>query len=527
MSTLSAKPSFSTTSRSNVAFLEHDNFERFGDYTRLHYEDQSFSSLDELVYAGRIARTLMDRGIRPGDRVLTVMPNTPELTATFQAVWTIGAAIVPVNPLWSVPELAYALNNSDATAVLTIPLLAPRVQEAAVAGKVSPRLLCFGESGVAGFENIAADVATAPSNCIPADRAPSDMAMLLYTSGTTARPKAVVVTHGNIPAAMEAVHHVNPSLPRHPILHVLPMNHIFGVLIVQLANRWGFPSVLMRQFDPVAIFNAIQQHQVGYVIMVPTMLMYLLHHPERPKYDFTSLYRIITGGASLPEPLRLNFQQAFRCRVDQGYGMSETGFISCYGDHETYRTGSSGWPCPGFEIRIVDDEGRTLPPPTVGEICVRGDSITPGYWKDPAGTSQAIRDQWFHTGDVGYLDSDGYLYITDRKKDLIIKGGENISPREIEEVIYLHPSVAEAAVVGVADADFGEDICAVIQLRPAATANESEIQEHIARYIGKFKRPAYIVFQAAMPKTSTGKVNKQMLREQLAGMKKSKTMEAG
>ena len=333
---------------SNVAFLEHDNFERYGNYTRLHYEDQSFTSFDELLYAGRIARTLTDRGIRPGERVLTVMPNTPELTATFQAVWTIGAVMVPVNPLWSAPELTYALNNCGAAAILTVPLLALRVREAAAAGNLSPRLLCFGETSVAGFDNIAPDIATAPAECTPVDCAPSDIAMLLYTSGTTARPKAVIVTHGNIPAALEAVHRVNPELPRHPILHVLPMNHIFGVLIVQLANRWGFPSVLMRQFDPVAIFQAIEQQQIGYIIMVPTMLMYLLHHPERAKYDFSSLYRIITGGASLPEPLRLSFQQAFRCRVDQGYGMSETGFQLLLRRPGTLPPGLFGQAVPGL-----------------------------------------------------------------------------------------------------------------------------------------------------------------------------------
>jgi acyl-CoA synthetase (AMP-forming)/AMP-acid ligase II len=206
--------------------------------------------------------------------------------------------------------------------------------------------------------------------------------------------------------------------------------------------------------------------------------------------------------------------------------MSEAGFISCYGDHETYRTGSSGWPCPGFEIRIVDDQGRALPPPTVGEICIRGASITPGYWNDPEASSQAFREQWFFTGDVGYLDSDGYLYITDRKKDLIIKGGENISPSEIEQVLYLHPAIAETAVVGIPDDDFGEQICAVIQLRPGATATEDETREHAARYIGKFKVPSQVVFQAALPRTSTGKVNKQLLREQLAGIRETQASDA-
>jgi long-chain acyl-CoA synthetase len=515
MSSSSAKLSPNVKRHANVAFLEHDNLDRYGTYTRLYYEDRSFSNLEELQYAGRIARALKDRGVRPGDRILAAMPNSPEMTAFFQAVWTLGAVAVPVAPQWSVPEMAYALDNSGAVAVLTIPQLAPRIREASAASKVSPRLLCFGETDTAGFENIAPDVAGGAWLGTPEDRTANNVAMLLYTSGTAARPKAVIVTHENIPAALEAVHRVNPSLPRRPILHVLPMNHVFGVLMVQLSNRWGFSSVLMPKFDPLAILQAIPRHQIGYVLMVPTMLVYLLHHPERPKYDFSSLYRIITGGASLPEPLRLSFQQAFRCRVDQGYGMSETGFISCYGDHETYRSGSSGWPCPGFEIQIIDEQDRPLPPLSVGEVCIKGASVTPGYWNDPTSTRDSFRDNWFHTGDVGYVDRDGYLYITDRKKDLIIKGGENISPREIEEVIYLHPSVAEAAVVGVPDPDFGEEICAVIQLRTGATATQSEIREHITRYVGKFKIPAYVVFQTTLPRTSTGKIHKQTLREQL------------
>lgn len=504
-----------TVSRSNVAFLEHDNIERYGSYVRLHYESRSYTNIDELLYAGRIARTLRDKGVRPGDRVLVVMPNTPEMTATFQAVWTIGAVMVPVNALWSAAEFAYAMNNSGAVAVLTFPALAPRIREAASVSQMSPRLLCFGETDVAGFENIAPEIASAPAQCTPVDRAPDDVAMLLYTSGTTARPKGVVMTHQNIPATMDAVHCVNPSLPRRPILHVLPLNHIFGAILIQLSNRWGFSSVLARQFEPVAIFNAIQQHQIGYAMMVPTMLMYLVHHPERLKYDCSSLYRIITGGASLSERLRLGTEKSFQCRVDQGYGMSETGFISCYGEGETYRTGSAGRPCPGFEVCIKDEQGRTLSSPNVGEICVQGASIMPGYWNDPAATSEAVRGQWFHTGDVGYCDGDGYLYITDRMKDLIIKGGENISPREIEEAISLHPAVADAAVVGVPDASFGEAICAVVELRPGEAATENDIQEHTARHISKFKQPSQVVFQK-LPRTATGKVNKVIIREQLA-----------
>jgi long-chain acyl-CoA synthetase len=508
----------SNTSHANVATLDHENIARYGTYTRLHFEGGSLSNLEELQHAGRIARVLKEKGVRTGDRVLAAMPNSPVMTAFFQAVWTIGAIAVPVAPQWTIAEMAYGLTNSGASVVLTIPALSPKMREAARVSQVSPRMLCFGETDTPGFENIKPECDERGGVWLssPENRTPGDVALLLYTSGTLAKPKAVIVTHEGIPAAMEAVHRVNPSLPRRPILHVLPLNHVFGVMMVQLSNRWGFSSVLVNQFDPPAIFRAISEYKIGYVLMVPTMLMFLLHHPERPKHDYSSLYRIITGGASLPEPLRLSFQQAFRCRVDQGYGMSEAGFISCYGDHESYRPGSSGWPCPGFELRVVDEQDRPLPPLSVGEICVQGPSVTPGYWNDPDAGRDTFRNDWFHTGDVGYVDGDGYLYITDRKKDLVIKGGENISPREIEEVMYLHPSIAEAAVVGVPDAEFGEEICAVVQLRDGTTATESEIREHIARYISKFKVPAYVVFVTALPRTSTGKVHKQTLREQLS-----------
>jgi long-chain acyl-CoA synthetase len=506
------------TKHFNVAVLEHENVANFGTYTRLHYQERSFTNLDELQYAGRIARVLKERGVRPGDRVLAALPNSPELTAFFQAAWTIGAVAVPIAVQWSVAEIAYALSSAAPAALLTVPALAPRLHEACGGAGISTRMLCFGETAVPGAENILPECSDPSGHWIsePEDRLGSDPAMLLYTSGTMARPKAVIVTNENIPAAMEAVHRVNPALPRRTILHVLPLHHVFGILMLQLSNRWGFPSVLLSQFDPIAVFRTIEQHQVGYVLMVPTMLMYMLHHPERSKYDFSSLYRIITGGTSLPEPLRLSFQQAFRCRVDQGYGMSEAGFISCYGDHESYRTGSAGWPCPGFELSIVDDQDRPLPPLTSGEVCIKGLSISPGYWNDAVATSETVRNGWFHTGDVGYVDNDGYLFITDRKKDLIIKGGENISPREIEDVMYMHPAVAEVAVVGVPDDFFGEEICAVVQLRPGAAASPEEIREHVARFLGKFKLPADVIFMSALPRTSSGKVHKQTLRQHLA-----------
>ncbi len=501
----------------NVARLELENLERFGTYTRLHYEDRSYTNVEELQHAGRLARVLRERGVIPGDRVVVLMPNSPDLTACFQAIWTIGGVMSPVMPQWTAAEVGHILHNSGASVVLTVPALAARVREAGRGVDTLKHCLVFGETDISGMQNIAPEMADSASVDAPAKRSPEDLAMLLYTSGTTARPKGVMITHANVAAAVNSASQRNPDMPRHPMLHVLPLTHSFGLIMLKLANAWGCASVLLPQFDPVRIFETIERHQVGYLPVVPTMLLYLLHHPERAKFDLSSLYRLTIGGAALPEKLRSEFQRVFPCRVEQGYGLSESVAIaSGYDDHEPYRPGSAGRPQPGIEVRIVDEQNQPLPRGRTGEICLSGANITPGYWQNPAATQEAIQGGWFHTGDVGYLDEDGYLHITDRKKDLIIKGGENISPREIEEAIYLHPAVAEAAVVGIPDGVFGEEICAVIQLKSGTEASDEDIRSHVAQYVAKFKVPRRIVFQAALPKNSTGKIQKRAIREQFA-----------
>lgn len=505
------------TISANVACLELENLDRFGTYTRLHYEGRSYTNVEELQHAGRLARILRERGVLPGDRVMVLMPNSPDLTACFQAIWTIGAVMCPVMPLWTATEVGHVLQNSGASVVLTVPGLAARVRDAACGVGTLKHCLVFGETDADGMQNIAPEMTDSASFDVPVNCSPEDLAMLLYTSGTTARPKGVMITHANIAAAVRSASQRNPDMPRHPMLHVLPLTHSFGLIMLKLANTWGCASVLLPHFDPVRIFEIVEYHRVGYLPVVPTMLVYLLHHHERAKFNLSSLYRITIGGAALPEKLRSEFQQVFPCRVDQGYGLSESVAIaSGYDDQEPYRPGSAGRPQPGIEVHIVDEQGRSLPPRQVGEICLLGANITPGYWQDAAATREAFRGGWFHTGDVGYLDEEGYLHITDRKKDLIVKGGENISPREIEEAIYLHPAVAEAAVVGIPDEVFGEEICAVIQLRPGMTVSDEDIRYHVARHVTKFKVPHRVVFQAALPKNSTGKIQKRAIRELFA-----------
>jgi long-chain acyl-CoA synthetase len=340
--------------------------------------------------------------------------------------------------------------------------------------------------------------------------------MLVYTAAGS-KPKGVILTHGNMVAAIDAMSSMNPGLPRLPMVHVLPLTHVFGLLMLLCANRWGFTSVLLRQFDPFKTLSAVAAHGAGYLPLVPTMMLYLLGVP-RERFNTESLYRVSSGGAALPEELRLRFEKAFCCRVDQGYGMTESvGTISSYGEQEPYRPGSAGRPAPGVEVLILDEGGHPIPPRGVGEICVRGANITPGYWRDPVASRQAFSGRWLHTGDIGYQDEGGYLYVTGRKKELIIKGGENISPREIEDALCQHPAVGEAAVIGVPDSVFGEEICAVISLKPGREASEDEIRLHVSRRLSKFKVPGHVIFQAALPKTASGVVEKRQIYEQFAG----------
>jgi long-chain acyl-CoA synthetase len=501
----------------NIACLEIENLERYGVYPRLHFAGRTYTNEEELQYAGRMARVLQERGVSPGERVAVILPNTPDLTASYQAIWMTGAVVVPVIPMWTAAEIGHVLRHSGATAVLTMPRLAAVVHEAGQRVENLKHRLVVGEEDVADLESISSELASGSSLETPAERTPEDLAMLLYTSGTTARPKGVMITHANIAAALESATCLNPDLPRRPMLHVLPLTHVFGLLMLKLANAWGLRSVLLGQFDPLKVFQLVESHRIAYLPAVPTILVYLLHHPERGKFDLSSLYRMTIGGAALPEKLRLDCQKVFPGRIEQGYGLSESVAVATeYGDHEPYRPGSAGRPEPGVELQVVDEHNQILPAGQAGEICLRGANICAGYLQDPEATRQAFQNGWFHTGDIGHLDADGYLYITDRKKDLIIKGGENISSREIEEALYLHPAVAEAAVVGMPDAVFGEEICAVVQLKPGAEASDEDIRRHVGQHLARFKVPRRVVFQAALLKNWTGKIQKRALREQFA-----------
>jgi long-chain acyl-CoA synthetase len=498
----------------NIAQLALDNIDSYGEYASTWFEGRVFTNVENYQSACRMAAALRAHGVKPGDRVVVMMLNSPEVMWAFTAVWKIGAVIIPITPMWNTREARYVIEDSEAKVVITSQELAARLREAAAGLPHFRELLAPGKSDVDGALDIEAEMATAEPFEPLLDCRPDDLAMLLYTSGTTGNPKGVMLSHDNLLFITDSVYEINRQLGQIRTVQVLPLSHVYGVLVMNLGARLGMISRILRRFDAGQTLESIQEFGVQRLSLVPTMLSLLINHPERERYDVSSLEAVNSGGAALSEAVRQEFARLFGCRVVQGYGLSESsGALTGYHPDDDYRVGSVGPPLPGVEMSVMDFANRTLPTGEIGELCSRGRHVMQGYLNQLEATREAIVDGWLRTGDIGYMDADGYVYITDRRKDLIIKGAENISPREIEEGIYLHPAVAEAAVFGVPDDTYGEEIVAAIVVRPGQSLTEAEIKRHIGGYVTTFKTPAQVVFLETLPKNPSGKILKRALRE--------------
>ncbi len=501
----------------NAAQLVLDGIEKYGEYTAFQFEGREWSNLEHAAYSSRMASVLKAHGVGRDDRVPVVMPNCPEVLACFQAVWKLGGVIVPTTPQLSPPEIAYVLEHSDAKLVVTSPELAPKVAEAAAGVPTCTEVLVVGDSEVAGAKNVAPAIDTASELLEIAERSDDDMAFLLYTSGTTGQPKGVVLTHGNIVYNHRAVAATGRLKERSQTILTLPLNHSFGVLMMNVCCLSGCSAAILPRFSAEGVVRAIDHYKVTRFSMVPTMMVHLNNLPDLDRYDLSSLEMVQSGAAILPNEVRIEFERLFGCKVIEGYGMSECAPAACtYHWEEPYRTGAVGRPVADVTVSIQDEAGAVLPPGARGEICIQGPNVMKGYWKDDEATREALRGGWLHSGDGGYMDDDGYVYLTDRLKDLIIKGGENISPREIEDALYVHPAVSEVVVVGVPDATYGENIVAVVALRPGATATQDELISHAADYVTKFKLPCRVVFKDALPRNANNKIDRKQLREEIA-----------
>jgi long-chain acyl-CoA synthetase len=499
----------------NLALLAESNLAEFGEYERLIFEGRSYTNRQLFDMGCRLASGLRGLGLEPDDRVVLMMANGPEVLASYPAIWRAGLVAIPVLFLLEASELAYILENSGAKVVITSPEIYPKVSEAARGLARPPRVIVTGSAqppeGCLSFEAIVAQnepLATA------APRSASDIATILYTSGTTGRPKGVIQTHDNLHAnSLNAWNTMATKRFGEMTLLVLPLAHTFGLSVLISGYLFGVRSVLMRWFDPEAALRLIEQHKVKYMAGVPTMFVYMLMHPNAGKYDSSSVERWLVGAAPMPVEQLNAFEAKFGGTMYVGYGLSEA-CPSVANEREGLprKPGSTGLPIEGVKVKIVDDAGHEVPRGTVGEICAQGRNVSPGYLDNPEATAETFRDGWLFTGDCGYFDEDGYLFIVERKKDLVIRGGLNVYPKDVEEVLYKHPLVLEAAVVGVPDVKMGEEVCAFVVLKEGAAATREEIIAHCQASLAKYKTPRYVEFVPSLPKTGIGKIQKKELR---------------
>jgi long-chain acyl-CoA synthetase len=459
----------------------------------------SYAEFDE--QAARVAAFLASRGFQAGDRAGLMLANVPEFCAICYGILRAGGTVVPMNPLLKSREVEYYLRDSGAGLVFAAPDSPGEPAEGAAAAGAA-----FIPAGPAG---LAALLAAHPPGPAAANRADDDTAVILYTSGTTGQPKGAELTHANLRtnAQVSAVTLFGLG-PSDVVMGCLPLFHSFGLTCGLNASICsGAALALLARFDPAQALDTIQRCQVTVFEGVPTMYAALLHQPDRDSYDVSSLRACVSGGAALPVELLRGFEKAFGAMILEGYGLSETSPVASFNHPDRPRkAGSIGTPIRGVEMRLVALDGSDVPAGEVGEIAIRGPNVMKGYWRRPDETRAAMTDGWLRTGDLARQDSDGYFFIVDRKKDLVIRGGFNVYPREIEEVLYEHPAVAEAAVIGFPHPTLGEEIGAACALKPGASATPEELRDFVKERVAAYKYPREVWLVPALPKGPTGKI---------------------
>jgi long-chain acyl-CoA synthetase len=475
------------------------------DRVAIHLGDQttSYRELDD--QSAQVAGLLAARGIAPGTPIGIMLPNVPEFASVYYGILRTGAVVVPMNPLLKAREIAYYLGDSGAPVIFAWHVTAPEVEIGAKEAGAEAILV-----DPATFPDILATASPAPQ---VVDRAAYDTAVVLYTSGTTGHPKGAELTHANL------INNVEVSAadlfqlgPDDLIFGGLPLFHAFGqTCTLNAAIMTGASLTVLPRFDAAKALGILADERVTIFAGVPTMFSALLHVPDRSDYDVSALRLCISGGAAMPVEVLRQFEDQFDCIVLEGYGLSETSPVASFNHPDRERKpGSIGTPIRGVEMRVVDAAGAEVPQGEVGEIAIRGHNIMKGYLNKPDATAEAISaDGWFRTGDIGRVDADGYYYIVDRKKDLIIRGGYNIYPREIEEVLYEHPEVAEAAVVGMPHPELGEEVGAAVALKPGATVTPDELRSFVKSQVAAYKYPRRVWIVDALPKGPTGKILKK------------------
>jgi long-chain acyl-CoA synthetase len=469
---------------------------------RLGEVELSYGELDER--SARLATLLGEKGVERGDRVGVMLPNVPEFPVAYYGVLRAGAIVVPMNVLLKRREIAFYLEDSGAKLLLAWHGFAAEARDgAADAGA---------EMIEVESDSFAAMLAENEPTPGLVDTAEDDTAVILYTSGTTGKPKGAELTHMNLFRNADVSSRTTSEIEQGDVvLGALPLFHSFGQTVSMNASlKVGACLTLVPRFDPGEALATMQRDGVTHFYGVPTMYGALLHHPERNSFDTSALRICITGGASMPVEVLRGFEDAFGAKVMEGYGLSETSPVACSNHPDRERkAGSIGTPIEGVEMQVVDEDDNPVAQGEVGEIVIRGHNIMKGYWQRPDATADAMRGGWFHSGDMARTDEDGYFYIVDRKKDLIIRGGYNVYPREVEEVLYEHPKIREAAVLGVPHDEWGEEIGAAVVCHEGEQLAPEEVSAYVKERIAAYKYPRLVWFIDDLPKGPTGKILKR------------------
>ncbi|MGI8888919.1 MAG: long-chain-fatty-acid--CoA ligase [Nocardioidaceae bacterium] len=513
----------------NLAVMLEDSARKVPDRDAIVYGATRLSYAQVDAMANQVANLLVSRGMRPGDKVALSCPNLPYFPAIYYGILKCGAVVVPLNVLFKAREVAYHLNDSDAVAYFCfegtpeLPMAAAGAEafdqaEACTSFFVIPADPAA-EVAVKGAENYGTLTRDQPTTFDTVRTEPNDTAVILYTSGTTGQPKGAELSHANLAFNVTTSHRLFELLPSNPDVHLvtLPLFHSFGQT-VQLNTGFGVGStlVLMARFDPCEALRLMVAEQVTFFAGVPTMYWSLLGALD-DDVDVDAiernLHRAVAGGASLPVEIIREFKSRFHVQILEGYGLSETSPVATFShlDREP-RPGSIGTPIWGIEVKLIDPDWATVEgADEIGEIAIRGHNVMKGYYRRPEETAAVMHDGWFRTGDLARRDDDGYYYIVDRAKDMIIRGGLNVYPREVEEVLVSHPAVSLAAVVGVPHEQHGEEVKAYIIKAPDTELDEDQLIEWSKEQMASYKYPRQVEFRSALPMTATGKILKREL----------------
>ena len=502
----------------NIATMLRESANKDPDKPLCHINDLTFSyaQVDEL--SGRVASALLATGLQRGDKVALQLPNLPQFLFTYFGLMKAGLVMVPLNPLLRAPEVKYHLEDSEAKVLITFEMFAEEAYKGAsqLEGVTTYVVNMPGNDqrpeGTKHFDELY--FADDTRDVVPTDA--DETAVLLYTSGTTGKPKGAELTHLNLYMNCTVSGELFEFQETDIGVAVLPLFHVFGLSsVLNTSVRYGGTIVLIPRFELEPVVEAIEKHRCTIFSGVPTMYFGLLNMDLTGK-DLSSLRVGVSGGAAIPGEVIKAFEEKFPgVVVLEGYGLSESTSTTTFNvNAEQRKVLSIGKPIWGVQVRIADDQDQELPrgEEHVGEILIRGHNIMKGYYKKPEATEEAFRSGWFHTGDLAYMDADGFVFIVDRKKDLVIRGGYNVYPREVEEVLFGHPAVAEAAVIGKPDEKLGEEVVAIVALKPGASAEPDEIKAYCKERLAAYKYPREVRIVDSLPKGPTGKILKKELR---------------